>query len=95
MKVKVKTNISLTIAFHTTKSLFFSPSFLVRVVELACFCPVRYEEQLSASLEREKNLEMMGAHIKLKCENMKTEFYHVNEQLRLLQHKNQVSVKLN
>lgn len=85
--------------FHISKSLFFTPSFLVRIDILTCFCLVRYEEQLSASLEREKNLETMRAQMELewqRCrENMKTEYYHVNKQLikELTQNKNQVSLK--
>ncbi|XP_056889652.1 coiled-coil domain-containing protein 57 isoform X4 [Takifugu flavidus] len=54
-----------------------------------------YEQQLSASLEREKNLEIMRTQIELEwqkcCENMKTEHNHMNQQLikGLIQNKNQ------
>lgn len=81
--------------------IFDLSSHFLRVVILACFCLARYEEQLSASLEREKNLEMMRAQIEPEwrkcCENMKTEHYRVNEQpiKGLMQNKDQVSVKWN
>lgn len=62
------------------------------------FFLIRYEQQLSASLERERNLEIMRTQIELEwqkcCENMKTEHNHINQQLikGLIQNKNQVSV---
>lgn len=88
----LKTNISVTVLFHTPKSLFL----LIWFVILTCFCLVRYEQQLSDSLEREKNLEIMRTQIELEwqrcCENMKTEHYSVNEQLMKGQNENQVSV---
>lgn len=63
------------------------------------FFLIRYEQQLSASLEREKNLEIMRTQIELEwqkcCANMKTEHNHMNQQLikGLSQNKNQVSVQ--
>lgn len=59
-------------------------------------CFIRCEQQLSASLERQKNLEVMRLQVELewqkRCENMKTEHYHVNEQLikDLIRHRDQV-----
>lgn len=79
-----------------------SYSFLSVSLFALLYCSVfflfRYEQQLSASLEREKNLELMRTQIELEwqkcCENMKTEHNHMNQQLikGLIQNKNQVSV---
>lgn len=83
--------------FNTPKFLFFSLSFLIRIVIPVIFL-LRYEQQLSASLEREKNLEIMRTQIELEwqkcCENVKTEHNHMNQQLikGLIQNKKQVSV---